>query len=60
MNKENRQAIDAVIDLEWTRKPMPEAPDDFSVSQRTSPKPPISSCTSRSREMVIRPFGEKW
>ncbi len=57
-------AIDAVIDLEWTRKRMPDAPDDFfckpvdiAEAAYQLVHQPRSAWTS---EMVIRPFGETW
>ncbi len=56
--------IDAVIDLPWTRKRMPNAPDDFFA------KPDAIADTvwhlahqERSAwtfEVDLRPFGEKW
>jgi len=57
-------AIDAVIDLEWTRKRMPDAPDDFFCKPidiagevfRISEQPK----SAWSFESVIRPFGENW
>jgi len=57
-------AIDAVIDLEWTRKRMPDAPDDFFCKPADIAEAayqlvhqPKSAWAS---EMVIRPFGENW
>ncbi len=57
-------AIDAVIDLEWTRKRMPDAPDDFFCQPADIAEAayqlvhqPKSAWAS---EMVIRPFGETW
>jgi NAD(P)-dependent dehydrogenase (short-subunit alcohol dehydrogenase family) len=57
-------AIDAVIDLEWTRKRMPDAPDDFFCKPADIAEAayqlvhqPKSAWAS---EMVIRPFGESW
>jgi NAD(P)-dependent dehydrogenase (short-subunit alcohol dehydrogenase family) len=57
-------AIDAVIDLPWTRKRMPDAPDDFFCKPvdiaaevyRISQQPK----SAWSFESVIRPFGENW
>jgi NAD(P)-dependent dehydrogenase (short-subunit alcohol dehydrogenase family) len=56
--------IDAVIDLPWTRKRMPNAPDDFFA------KPDAIAETvwhlahqeqsAWSFEVDLRPFGEKW
>jgi len=57
-------AIDAVIDLEWTRKRMPDAADDFFCKPADIAEAayqlvhqPKSAWAS---EMVIRPFGENW
>jgi NAD(P)-dependent dehydrogenase (short-subunit alcohol dehydrogenase family) len=57
-------AIDAVIDLDWTRKMMPDKPDDFFCQPADiadevyrivhQPK------TAWSFDSVIRPFGEPW
>lgn len=57
-------AIDAVIDLPWTRKRMPEQPDEFFCQPadiaaevfRLSRQPR----SAWSFESVIRPFGESW
>ncbi len=57
-------AIDAVIDLEWTRKRFPDAPDDFFCK----PEDIAGECfhiahqprSAWSAELVIRPFGENW
>jgi NAD(P)-dependent dehydrogenase (short-subunit alcohol dehydrogenase family) len=57
-------AIDAVIDLPWTRKRMPDRPDDFfcrpadiaAEVYRISRQP----SSAWSFESVIRPFGESW
>ncbi len=57
-------AIDAVIDLEWTRKRWSDAPDDFFCKPadiagevfRLSGQPR----SAWSFESVIRPFGETW
>jgi NAD(P)-dependent dehydrogenase (short-subunit alcohol dehydrogenase family) len=57
-------AIDAVIDLTWTRKRFPEAPDEFFCKPadiagevyRISQQPR----SAWSFESVIRPFGENW
>lgn len=57
-------AIDAVIDLPWTRKQFKEAPDDFFCR----PADIASECfhiahqprSAWSNEIVIRPFGENW
>ena len=57
-------AIDAVIDLEWTRKAFAEKPDDFFCKPadiaeevyRVAHQP----SSAWSFESVIRPFGEEW
>ena len=57
-------AIDAVIDLPWTRKMLPDRPDDFFCQ----PKDIAEECyriahqrrSAWSFESVIRPFGENW
>ena len=57
-------AIDAVIDLSWTRRRSPDAPDDFFCKPEDiaaevwhlahQPK------SAWSFDVTIRPFGEKW
>ena len=57
-------AIDAVIDLPWTREMMPDRPDDFfskpvdiaEECYRVAHQPP----SAWSFESVIRPYGETW
>ncbi len=57
-------AIDAVIDLEWTRARFKDAPDDFFCKPadiagecfHIAHQPP----SAWSNEIVIRPFGENW
>ncbi len=57
-------AIDAVIDLEWTRKAFPGKPDDFFCR----PEDIAAECyriahqprSAWSAESIIRPFGETW
>ena len=57
-------AIDAVIDLDWTRKMAPEQPDEFFCKPddiaekvfRISQQPK----STWSFDSVIRPFGEDW
>ena len=57
-------AVDAVIDLEWTRKAFPDRPDDFFCQ----PADIAEECyriahqprSAWSFESVIRPFGETW
>jgi NAD(P)-dependent dehydrogenase (short-subunit alcohol dehydrogenase family) len=57
-------AIDAAIDVPWTRKALPDHPDDFFVN----PADIASECFHVSHQprsawvfdVVIRPFGEQW
>lgn len=57
-------AIDAVIDLEWTRKAFPGKPDEFFCR----PEDIAAECyriahqpkSAWSAESIIRPFGETW
>jgi len=57
-------AIDAVIDLPWTRKRLPDKPDDFFCK----PQDIAEACYSVAHQprsawvsdIVIRPFGENW
>ena len=57
-------AIDAVIDLAWTRKRMPDAPDDFFCK----PADIAEECfriahqprSAWSFDSIIRPSGENW
>jgi NAD(P)-dependent dehydrogenase (short-subunit alcohol dehydrogenase family) len=57
-------AIDAVIDLEWTRKAFAGQPDDFFCK----PEDIAENCFALAHQprsawtfdMVIRPFGETW
>ena len=57
-------AIDAVIDVPWTRKMQPDAPDEFFCQ----PADIADECfhvahqarSAWSNEVVIRPFGETW
>lgn len=57
-------AIDAVIDLPWTRKRLPNKPDDFFCK----PQDIAEACYSVAHQprsawvsdIVIRPFGENW
>lgn len=57
-------AIDAVIDLEWTRKRMPDAPDDFFCKPADIAEAAYQLVhqpkSAWAFEMVIRPFGETW
>jgi NAD(P)-dependent dehydrogenase (short-subunit alcohol dehydrogenase family) len=57
-------AIDAVIDVPWTRKAMPDKPDDFFAA----PGDIAGECfriahqpqSTWSFETILRPFGENW
>ena len=57
-------AIDAVIDLEWTRNRMPDQPDDYFCK----PDDIAEECyriahqskSAWSFNSIIRPFGENW
>ena len=57
-------AIDAAIDVPWTRKALPDAPDDFFAR----PEDIASECfhiahqprSTWTFDAVIRPFGENW
>lgn len=57
-------AIDAAIDVPWTRKALPDHPDDFFAS----PADIASECfhvahqprSTWTFDVVIRPFGETW
>lgn len=57
-------AIDAVIDVPWTRASMPDKPDDYFAA----PKDIAEECfriahqprSTWSFNVVIRPFGENW
>lgn len=57
-------AIDAVIDLPWTRERFPDAPDEFFCK----PADIAAECfhvahqprSAWASEIVIRPFGENW
>ena len=56
--------IDAVIDLEWTRKRLPDKPDDFFI-QPAHIADTVWNVAHQPRsawtfEMDLRPFGEKW
>ena len=57
-------AIDAVIDLEWTRKRMPDAPDDFFCKPADIAEAAYQLVhqpkSAWAAEMIIRPFGENW
>ena len=56
--------IDAVIDLAWTRRRMPDAPDDYFIK----PSDIAEECwhvahqprAAWSFDVEIRPFGESW
>jgi short-subunit dehydrogenase len=57
-------AIDAVIDLEWTRERMPDKPDDYFCK----PQDIAEECYRIAHQprsawafnSIIRPFGENW
>jgi NAD(P)-dependent dehydrogenase (short-subunit alcohol dehydrogenase family) len=56
--------IDAVIDLEWTRKRYPDRPDDFFIKPRAIADE-IWHVVQQDRSawsfnVELRPFGEKW
>jgi NAD(P)-dependent dehydrogenase (short-subunit alcohol dehydrogenase family) len=56
--------IDAVIDLAWTRKRMPDAPDDFFAKPADIAET-VHFLTTQPRsawtfEVDVRPFGESW
>jgi len=57
-------AIDAVIDLEWTRKRMPDAPDDFFCKPADIAEEvhhvAHQARSAWSSDFLIRPFGETW
>jgi NADP-dependent 3-hydroxy acid dehydrogenase YdfG len=56
--------IDAVIDLEWTRKRMPEAADDYFIQPAaiadTAFHVAHQDKSAWSFNVEVRPFGEKW
>ena len=56
--------IDAVIDLPWTRKRMPDAPDDFFAKPEAIAETvwhlAHQDRSAWSFEVDLRPFGEKW
>jgi NAD(P)-dependent dehydrogenase (short-subunit alcohol dehydrogenase family) len=56
--------IDAVIDLPWTRKRMPDAPDEF-FARPAAIADTVFHLTRQDRsawtfEVDLRPFGERW
>ena len=56
--------IDAVIDLPWTRRRMPDAPDDF-FAQPAAIADTVWHLAHQEKsawsfEVDLRPFGEKW
>ena len=57
-------AIDAVIDLAWTRQRFPDAPDDFFCKPADIAGEVFHIAhqprSAWSNEIVIRPFGENW
>ena len=56
--------IDAVIDLEWTRKRWPEAPDDFFIKPAAIAEEvwhvAHQDRSAWSFNVGLRPFGETW
>lgn len=56
--------IDAVIDLEWTRKRWPKAPDAFFIKPAASAEEIWHGAhqdrSAWSFNVEIRPFGETW
>jgi NAD(P)-dependent dehydrogenase (short-subunit alcohol dehydrogenase family) len=56
--------IDAVIELEWTRKLHPDAPDDFFVQPRDIAAEVWQVAhqprSAWSFKVELRPFGEHW
>jgi NAD(P)-dependent dehydrogenase (short-subunit alcohol dehydrogenase family) len=56
--------IDAVIDLEWTRKRWPDRPDDFFIKPRAIADEiwhvAHQDRTAWSFNVELRPFGESW
>jgi NAD(P)-dependent dehydrogenase (short-subunit alcohol dehydrogenase family) len=56
--------IDAVIDLEWTRKRWPEAPDDFFITPAAIAEEvwhvAHQDRSAWSFNVELRPFGETW
>ena len=56
--------IDAVIDLEWTRKRWPERPDDFFIKPQAIAEEvwhvAHQDRSAWSFNVEIRPFGEAW
>ncbi|MBI3800932.1 MAG: SDR family NAD(P)-dependent oxidoreductase [Deltaproteobacteria bacterium] len=56
--------IDAVIDLEWTRKRWPEAPDDFFIKPAAIAEEvwhvAHQDRSAWSFNVELRPFGETW
>jgi NAD(P)-dependent dehydrogenase (short-subunit alcohol dehydrogenase family) len=56
--------IDAVIDVPWTRKSMPDAPDDFFIAP-SGIADAVHHLVHQERsawtfELDLRPFGESW
>lgn len=56
--------IDAVIDLEWTRKMFNDKPDDFFIKPSaiadTTWHVAHQDCSGWSFNVEVRPFGEEW
>ena len=56
--------IDAVIDLAWTRKMLPDKPDDFFIQPSaiadTAYHVAHQDRSGWSFNVEVRPFGEEW
>lgn len=56
--------IDAVIDLEWTRRRMPDRPDDFFIKPEAIAENvwyvAHQDPSAWSFEVELRPYGERW
>lgn len=56
--------IDAVIDLEWTRRRMPDQPDDFFIKPEAIAENvwyvAHQDPSAWSFEVELRPYGERW
>jgi hypothetical protein len=61
---EKLEVIDAVIDLPWTRKRMPDAPDELFAKPAAIAETvwhlAHQDPSAWSFEVDLRPFGEKW
>ena len=56
--------VDAVIDLEWTRKRWPDGPDDFFITPAAIADEiwhvAHQTRSAWSFNVELRPFGESW